>query len=144
MTMMEKDPSGTGEVPPLRRATYTSIDKLVLSQYDVDMKKLESELSKLRTGISSLKEDTDATDIAGSGGEPQDNITPTGEEKVESPPKNSPPRAWTGNDPSNPLISVFPDSGSVSVGSSQPQLQQNKYPHLNRLQPPRDGFNLCV
>mmetsp|Transcript_5762 Transcript_5762/g.11530 ORF Transcript_5762/g.11530 Transcript_5762/m.11530 type:complete len:590 (-) Transcript_5762:171-1940(-) len=144
---------------PLRRATYTKVDQLIYNQYEVDLQKLEYELSKVRMNTTSSAEKRDTTpppradDEHSSGSDEKAEAPAEVSAEVESlsrprtgssPTSPSSSRAWSGGDPSHPLSGVYPDSGTISVGSSQFQLHQTRFMQQNRLQPPRDGFNLCL
>jgi hypothetical protein len=91
---------------PLRRAKYVTVEELVLSQYDVDRKRLNDELAKLRTPPE------ESADIVAGGDKTHPNARDT---------------------------SIQNDLHSGSLRS--PLLAKN---HQSRLQPPRDGFNLCL
>lgn len=159
--MEKKSPADHPQVgtQPLRRATYTKVDKLIYSQYEVDLQKLEYQLSKVRLSTTSSAEERDATPPPRA----DDEHCSESDEKAEapaevsaevespsrprtgsSPTSPSSSRAWSGGDPSHPLSGVYPDSGTISVGSSQFQSHQARFPQQNRLQPPKDGFNLCL
>ena len=99
---------------PLRKATYVNVDKLVRSQYDIDLQRLTDELAMLKA--PSQKEQH-----ADDGGEGRDGRPST--------PDTTKPNAWATNKNLNVL------SGNR---------HHSKYHHQSRLQPPRDGFNLCV
>ena len=101
-------PVPSGGAVPLRRATYVNVDKLVRSQYDVDLPRLTSELAH-------LKKDAPAVE---------------GDDAEGTPPK---PNAWA----TSPL-SVLPS------GPMRGPLPPHKFQHQSRLQPPREGFNLCL
>ncbi|KAL9189111.1 hypothetical protein ACHAXT_011601 [Thalassiosira profunda] len=101
-------PVPSGGAVPLRRATYVNVDKLVRSQYDVDLPRLTSELAH-------LKKDAPAVE---------------GDDAEGTPPK---PNAWA----TSPL-SVLPS------GPIRGPLPPHKFQHQSRLQPPREGFNLCL
>jgi len=95
---------------PLRRATYVNVDKLVRSQYDIDMKKLADELAKLKDDGTQQNEDVSSPG---------------------SPPVK--PNAWATTN-----LSVLP---TLKHHTQTPL--SGKF-HQSRLQPPRDGFNLCL
>lgn len=117
---------------PLRRATYVNVDKLVRSQYDIDLKTLTDELAKLKSkddGAPNIY--LDDTDSPKSG---DNNANDTKNKDVSSP--GSPPvkpNAWATTN-----LSVLP---TLKHHTQTPL--SGKF-HQSRLQPPRDGFNLCL
>jgi len=104
--------------PPLRRASYVNVDKLVRSQYEIDLQLLTEELAKLKAVTNDVESEDGDNNVPGGG----DLKKGTGTNK---------PNAWSGNSlsvlPGGPLRAPLP----------------GKY-HQSRLQPPRDGFNLCL
>mmetsp|Transcript_3454 Transcript_3454/g.7191 ORF Transcript_3454/g.7191 Transcript_3454/m.7191 type:complete len:694 (+) Transcript_3454:11-2092(+) len=148
-------PKQQGPKPPLRRATYVNVDKLVRSQYDIDSHRFASELAKLqqaKTNEGELKaeEHENATAAAGGGGAakgvgvggagvmgrlPGGGEGGGGARSLSSPTPGAAPKqnAWAGTN-----LSVLPGT------SFRSPLTHAKYHHQSRLQPPRDGFNLCV
>ena len=132
MTMMA---TGSADQPPkvatapLRRATYVNVDKLVRSQYDIDLQRLTDELAKLKAKNEAPKEVGDNSgdgtndEGGGVGDSPGGGSGPTK-------PTNAPTNAWAGTN-----LSVLPGG---------PLRLHPKYHHQSRLQPPRDGFNLCL
>ena len=98
------------QATPLRRAKYVTVEELVLSQYEIDRKRLDDELAKLRVPH---EESTNITE---------------GDAKNET---KSHPNAWE-----------TPTQKDLHAGSLRSPLQAKQ--HQSRLQPPRDGFNLCL
>lgn len=138
---------------PLRRASYVTVDKLVNSQYVFDLNKFNAELHKIRT-------ENEANSKAAVVVDPDSKASNANEltavaaagvaslnihEKTNTDAKVTAPNAWL-----NPL------SALPSTWQQQQQQQQSsqvlppsnnsfKFPNQShRLQPPRDGFNLCV
>ncbi len=152
---VDQPQSGT---QPLRRATYTTVDKLIYSQYEVDLEKLEYELSKVRMNRASSADERGTTppphgnDEHSAGSDEKEeapaevsvDVSISRQRTGSSPTSPTSSRAWSGGDPTRPLGGVYPDSGTLSIGSSQLHLHQARFPQQNRLQPPRDGFNLCL
>ncbi len=118
--------TGAGTTPTLRRATYVKVDELIKSTYDIDLQRLSSELAKLRTA----KEEKDLLSSQGDGGE---NISPSSSGGDGPPSVTKPPvkNAWAATNlsvlPGGPLRAPLPGKHTQS-----------------RLQPPRDGYNLCL
>ena len=118
---------------PLRRATYVNVDHLVRSQYDIDLQRLTDELAKLKAPknnepSSNSKEAAHEND--GDGGDAKEGGA--GSEGAGSS-AGGKPNAWSGTN-----LSVLPG------GPLRSPLPHAKYHHQSRLQPPRDGFNLCL
>lgn len=119
---------------PLRRAKYVNVNKLVTSQYDVDLQALKDELEKLKLSKNNIIEppsqaynqnavDAVSGDISSSKGGVNKCIMTT---PVKKP-------AWgNGN-------LILPGGAFKTTPLPVP----GKY-HQSRLQPPREGFNLCV
>jgi hypothetical protein len=107
-------------VNSLRRAKYVTVEELVISQYDVNRQRLEYELAKLKASIKSENADGDDANKKGYGNPSED----AGLVGAKS-------NAWAATNlsvlPGGPLRAAIP----------------GKY-HQSRLQPPRDGFNLCL
>jgi hypothetical protein len=108
---------------PLRRAAYVNVNQLVRSQYEIDLQILEKELAKLNaTNTSPQDENVDGWGDTSKGAlnEGIGLTTPV-----------KPPNAWASK-----KLSVLPG------GPSKTPLPGKS--HQSRLQPPRDGFNLCL
>lgn len=103
---------------PLRRATYVNVDKLIRSQYEIDLQRLTDELAKLkaRKNGDPAEKENENIGVGGTGG--VDVVKPN---------------AWA-----TTKLSVLPG------GPLRSPLPHSKYHHQSRLQPPRDGFNLCL
>mmetsp|Transcript_23479 Transcript_23479/g.50871 ORF Transcript_23479/g.50871 Transcript_23479/m.50871 type:complete len:565 (+) Transcript_23479:129-1823(+) len=114
-------PPSSKAIPILRRASYVNVDKLVRSQYDIDLQLLTEELAKLKATEHNNEAEHD-------GGADEGDNSPGGEGARSAGAK---PNAWSGTNlsvlPGGPLRAPLP----------------GKY-HQSRLQPPRDGFNLCL
>ena len=120
--------SGSGGKAPLRRAIYVNVDKLVRSQYDLDLQLLQDELAKLKAAAAESASKEDQMNVSpGSGGDDSTRKSEGSTSGASKPTTN----AWSGTNlsvlPGGPLKAPLP----------------GKY-HQSRLQPPRDGFNLCL
>lgn len=117
MTIATASPHPTAN--SLRRAKYVNVEELVLSQYVIDRKSLDDELAKLRAP-------SEATNAAcgDPGKEPGSPNEVTGSTKVQY----------------NSLET--PNQNDLQAGSHRSPFHAKH--HLSRLQPPRDGFNLCL
>lgn len=156
---------------PLRRASYVTIDKLVNSQYIFDLNKFNEELHKIRLVEDSddaanintdNADDTKAVVVVDPDNKDNVNSTESSttvatdgvaslniQEKTNTEANTattSAANAW-----SNPLSALPSTWQQQQQQSSQvlppPNNNNNcfKFPNQsNRLQPPRDGFNLCV
>lgn len=93
---------------PLRRAKYVTVEEMVLSQYEIDRKRLDDELAKLRAPpqVSTNVDDED----------------------------EGYPYAWA----------TRHNQTDLHAGSLRSPLHTKPKHHHSRLQPPRDGFNLCL
>lgn len=107
-------PTVTQQATPLRRAKYVTVEELVLSQYEIDRKRLNDELAKLRVPH-----------------EESTNVTESDVKHEVSGTTKSHPNAWE-----------TPTQKDLHAGSLRSPLQAKQ--HQSRLQPPRDGFNLCL
>ncbi len=108
----------------LRRAKYVNVMELVLSQYDLNRSRLHDELAKLRA-----KRDTeDALPPVVGGDDDADQLA------VERDDTGSTGIAKHDNARAATNLSVLPGG---------PSIPPEKH-HQSRLQPPRDGFNLCL
>lgn len=105
-TMSTKTATEPPRVAPLRRAKYVTVEEMVLAQYEIDRKRLDDELAKLRAP-------------------PEVSSSVDGEDEKY-------PYAWATRN----------NQADLHVGLLRSPLHA-KHPH-SRLQPPRDGFNLCV
>jgi hypothetical protein len=133
--------------PPLRRATYVTIDKLVNKQYTFDLNKLNEELFKIRTQTGD-----ESPVIAKAADEEKENATtassaPTSHAtagvanlKIEGN-TNAAEATATSNAWANPLSALPP---SWQPSKVLPPQHFKFHTQSNRMQPPRDGFNLCV
>eukprot|EP01082_Thalassiosira_pseudonana_P007525 g6348.t1 g6348 contig23:259412-261437(-) len=162
---MQKEPPPT---PPLRKATYVTIETLVNRQYNIDLERLHEELEKAKQVDNEDDAPADgnggSNDESGNSGDDvvDESNTANKSNDVPTPQTTSTPTkgAWTIS-PFNVLPSSPPPSdpsfrenaqgelpsfnASGGGGSSSGSVKKNKYfPHSNRLTPPRDGFNLCL
>ena len=116
---------------PLRRATYVNVDKLVRSQYDIDLKVLTAEIAKLKSkddGTPNIYlDDTDSPKSGDANDTKKKNVSSPGSPPVK-------PNAWATTN-----LSVLP----TLKHHTQTPLSGKQF-HQSRLQPPRDGFNLCL
>lgn len=107
-------------VSPLRRAKYVNVKELVLSHYDVNRQRLEYELAKLKASNDSEKVESGDAYKQGCDTHIEDAVL-----------SGAKPNAWVASNlsdlPGGPLRAPIP----------------GKY-HQSGLQPPRDGFNLCL
>lgn len=110
--------AGIGGSLPKRKAAYVTIENLVNSQYNIDLQRLRDELRTLKAHDNDLSAEADAAKPAA------DSAVGSSEEAKEN--KEPSMRA------------------SMRSSSSQSSFSLAKYHHQSRLQPPRDGFNLCV
>mmetsp|Transcript_8636 Transcript_8636/g.13017 ORF Transcript_8636/g.13017 Transcript_8636/m.13017 type:complete len:501 (+) Transcript_8636:92-1594(+) len=107
--------AGIGSSLPKRKAAYVTIATLVNSQYNIDLQKLKDELRTLKS------HDADVTAEAAAPQAASESAVGSSEETKEN------------KEPS-----------MRSSSCSHSSLSLAKYHHQSRLQPPRDGFNLCV
>ncbi len=112
--------AGMGGSLPKRKAAYVTIENLVNSQYNIDLQRLRDELRTLKAHDADLVAEAE-TDTAKAAA---DSAVGSIEEAKEN--KEPSMRA------------------SMRSTSSQSSFSLAKYHHQSRLQPPRDGFNLCV
>lgn len=102
---------------PKRKAAYVTIATLVNSQYNIDLQRLKEELRTLKAHDADETVDANATAAESAVG---------GSEETK---ENKEPSM----------------RASIRSSSSQSSFSLAKYHHhQSRLQPPRDGFNLCV
>jgi len=99
---------------PKRKASYVNIETLVNSQYNIDLQRLNDELRTLKA------HDTEVVAVAAAPQAAAESAVCISEETKE----NKEP--------------------SMRSSCSHSTLSLAKYHHQSRLQPPRDGFNLCV
>ncbi len=105
----------------LRRAKYVNVEELVLSQYDVDWQQLEYELTKLKASSN------DSENVHGDDAKKKGDDYPCEDAVLVGAKPNVLAATNLSVLPGCPLRVPIP----------------GKY-HQSRLQPPRDGFNLCV
>ena len=106
---------GVGISLPKRKAAYVTIEQLVKSQYNIDMQRLNDELRTLKVHDTEVATATAAAIQAAAEG--------TVSRSEETKENKEPP---------------------LRSSSSQSSFSLLKYQNQSRLQPPRDGFNLCV
>lgn len=112
---------------PLRRAKYVNVNKLVTSQYDVDLQALKDELEKSKKEPPSQAYNQNAVDaVSGDMSSSKGGVNKC----IMTTPVKKP--AWGGN-------LILPGGAFKTTPLPVP----GKY-HQSRLQPPREGFNLCV
>ena len=116
MLNAEEQLAAMGGSLPKRKAAYVTIESLVNSQYNIDLQRLKEELRTLKAHDADETVDANATAA--------ENAVVGGEEAKEN------------KEPSM--------RSSIRSSSSQSSFSLAKYHHQSRLQPPRDGFNLCV
>ena len=100
---------------PKRKAAYVTIEQLVNSQYNIDMQRLNDELRSLKA------HDVEVAAVAAA--VPQATLDGPASRSEETKENKEPP---------------------IRSSSSQSSFSLAKYHNQSRLQPPRDGFNLCV
>ena len=105
---------GVGISLPKRKAAYVTIEQLVKSQYNIDMQRLNDELRTLKVHDTEVATAAAAIQAAAEG---------TVSRSEETKENKEPP---------------------LRSSSSQSSFSLLKYQNQSRLQPPRDGFNLCV
>jgi hypothetical protein len=108
---------GIGSSLPKRKASYVNIETLVNSQYNIDMQRLKDELRTLKA------HDTEVAATAAAAAAPQAAAVSAVGSSEETKENKEP---------------------SMRSSCSHSSLSLAKYHHQSRLQPPRDGFNLCV
>lgn len=140
--LTSQTPAASKKPIPLRRATYVTIEKLVNSQYNFDLNKLNDELFRLRSehGIgdaaeppaSDEKENVDASTLPTRRAAATSTSAAAGVANlsIEEKGQESMPSAWA-----NPL---------TTFSHVLPPQSFKFHTQSNRLQPPKDGFNLCV
>jgi len=100
---------------PKRKAAYVTVEQLVNSQYNIDMQRLNDELRSLKA------HDVEVAAVAAA--VPQAALEGPVSRSEETKENKEPP---------------------IRSSSSQSSFSLAKYHNQSRLQPPRDGFNLCV
>lgn len=101
---------------PKRKAAYVTVEQLVNSQYNIDMQRLNDELRSLKAH--------DVEHVAAvAAAVPQAALEGPVSRSEETKENKEPP---------------------IRSSSSQSSFSLAKYHNQSRLQPPRDGFNLCV
>jgi hypothetical protein len=114
------DGVGSSSSPPKRKAEYVTVESLVNSQYNIDLQRLNDELHILK---AQGKETTTVAATATAAAVPQA-AEKSGVRSFEETKENKEPR--------------------MRSSSSQSSFSLAKHHQQSRLQPPRDGFNLCV
>ena len=141
-------PSGGGRANiPLRRAKYVTVLELVSSQYNIDRTRLDHELSKLKKAAAAAATagdiSEDAAAAAGGGDDDRDANVVGDDAPVAGSNITKKPNAWATTNlsllPGGPLgnTTTTPTLPSTTTGGAG-------HHHQSRLQPPRDGFNLCL
>ena len=134
--------AATATTTPLRRAVYVNVEKLVRSQYSIDLKRLKDELDKLETTTTTKtsKEPCFVSANETRGSNFSEEARCMSEERVGREGDERLPGSSSGGDArSSPAaISILP------TGTRQHSLPHPKKHHQSRLQPPRNGFNLCL
>ena len=110
----------------LRRAKYVNVNKLVTSQYDVDLQVLKDELEKLEPPSPQAYNQNAVDAVSGDMSSSKGGVNKC----IMTTPVKKP--AWGGN-------LILPGGAFKTTPLPVP----GKY-HQSRLQPPREGFNLCV
>ena len=137
--------AATATTAPLRRAVYVNVEKLVRSQYSIDLQRLKDELDKLETTTTTKtsKEPCFVSANETRGSNFSEEARCMSEERVGREGEERLPGSSSGGDArSSPAasetISILP------TGARQHSLPHLKKHHQSRLQPPRNGFNLCL
>ena len=117
MLNAEEQLAAMGGSLPKRKAAYVTIESLVNSQYNIDLQRLKEELRTLKAHDADETVDANAT-------------------AAESAVVGGSEEAKENKEPSM--------RSSIRSSISQSSFSLAKYHHQSRLQPPRDGFNLCV
>lgn len=105
---------------PLRRAKYVTVEELVNSQYDINRTMLVDELAKLRAP---------AGESAAAGGDRKEPSSPS---------------EVGGSTKAQPTTCETPTQHQHDLHASSLRSPLHAKHHHSRLQPPRDGFNLCL
>eukprot|EP00986_Skeletonema_menzelii_P021053 scaffold33006_cov154-Skeletonema_menzelii.AAC.2 len=116
MLNAEDQLAAIGGSPPKRKAAYVNIETLVNSEYNIDLQRLKEELRTLKAHDADETVDDNATAAESAVG---------GSEETKE-----------NKEPST--------RASIRSNSSHSSFSLAKYHHQSKLQPPRDGFNLCV
>ena len=128
---------------PLRKATYVTIDKLVRTQYNFDCDKLNEEWKKNKA--TKIK---DEAEVKTGTADPPTLISAVSStaNAVANLNIDTPANAWV-----NSPLGVLPAPMGQQQQQQMPHASSQVIPpffkthqHTNRLQPPKDGFNLCV
>ena len=118
------DGVGSSSSPPKRKAEYVTVESLVNSQYNIDLQRLNDELHILKAqGKETTTVAATAAAAAAAAAVPQA-AEKSGVRSFEETKENKEPR--------------------MRSSSSQSSFSLAKHHQQSRLQPPRDGFNLCV
>ena len=114
-TTDQKQQLAGGSLPKRKRAAYVTVEQLVNSQYNIDMQRLNDELRSLKA------HDVEVAAVAAA--VPQAALEGPVSRSEETKENKEPP---------------------IRSSSAQSSFSLAKYHNQSRLQPPRDGFNLCV